>query len=153
MLDELSVGNVESIPDEEWSYDFDLKVMAAVRLIRLVLPHMRVAQGGSIVNILHFGAKAPWAGSLPTSASRAAGLALTKALSKELAAENIRVNAILIGSMESADRLVVALKRVEGLLQSILRRGRRDRSTRSRSGPARNLQIWRPICCRHVRPI
>lgn len=46
-------------------------------------------------------AKAPGAGSTPTSVSRAAGLALTKALSKELGPDNIRVNAVLVGLVES----------------------------------------------------
>jgi NAD(P)-dependent dehydrogenase (short-subunit alcohol dehydrogenase family) len=96
-----STGTVESVPDEEWAYDIELKVMAAVRLTRLVLPYLRASDGGSIVNILNVGARAPRAGSLPTAASRAAGLAITKSLSKELAPENIRVNAVLIGSIES----------------------------------------------------
>jgi NAD(P)-dependent dehydrogenase (short-subunit alcohol dehydrogenase family) len=94
-------GRFESVTDEQWSYDLDLKVRAAVRLIRLVLPHMRPTGGGSIVNVLNIGAKAPAAGSLPTAASRAAGLAITKALSKEFGPENIRVNAVLIGLIES----------------------------------------------------
>jgi NAD(P)-dependent dehydrogenase (short-subunit alcohol dehydrogenase family) len=94
-------GSIESVSEEEWDYDIDLKVRAAVRLIRLALPHMRSAGGGSIVNVLNIGAKAPGANSLPTTASRAAGLAITKALSKELAPANIRVNAVLIGSIES----------------------------------------------------
>lgn len=38
---------------------------------------------------------------MPTSVSRAAGLALTKALSKEYAADNVRVNAVLIGMIKS----------------------------------------------------
>jgi NAD(P)-dependent dehydrogenase (short-subunit alcohol dehydrogenase family) len=46
-------------------------------------------------------AKAPGAGSAPSSVSRAAGMALMKALSKELAPDGIRVNAILIGLIES----------------------------------------------------
>jgi NAD(P)-dependent dehydrogenase (short-subunit alcohol dehydrogenase family) len=45
--------------------------------------------------------KAPDALSTPTSVSRAAGLALTKALSRELGPEGIRVNAVLIGVIES----------------------------------------------------
>lgn len=94
-------GKVEAVSDDDWSYDLDLKVKAAVRLIRLVLPHMRGRGGGSIVNVLNIGAKAPAAGSLPTAASRAAGLAITKALSKELGPDNIRVNAVLIGFVES----------------------------------------------------
>ncbi|MGX7680985.1 SDR family NAD(P)-dependent oxidoreductase [Jatrophihabitans sp. DSM 45814] len=93
-------GAIESVTDEDWQADFDLKVMAAVRLTRLALPHFP-ATGGAIVNVLNTGAKAPSAGSLPTTASRAAGLAITKALSKELAPRGIRVNAVCIGLVES----------------------------------------------------
>ena len=62
---------------------------------------MRAAGGGAIVNLLNTGAKAPAAASTPTSVSRAAGLALTKALSKEYAPQNIRVNAVMIGLIKS----------------------------------------------------
>ena len=62
---------------------------------------MRQAGGGRIVNILNTGAKTPGARSLPTSVSRAAGLALTKALSKELAPDGILVNAVCIGPVKS----------------------------------------------------
>ena len=46
-------------------------------------------------------AKAPGAASEPSAVSRAAGMALMKALSKELGPDGIRVNAILIGLIES----------------------------------------------------
>lgn len=92
---------VESISDEEWQADLDLKVTGAARMLRLALPGLRAAGGGSVVNVLAVGAKAPGARSLPSAASRAAGLAITKAASKELAPENIRVNALLIGLVES----------------------------------------------------
>ena len=84
-----------------WDDDLDLKVRSAIRLIRLALPHLRAAGGGSIVNVLAIAAKAPAAGSTPTSVSRAAGLALTKALSRELGPDQIRVNAVLIGIVRS----------------------------------------------------
>jgi NAD(P)-dependent dehydrogenase (short-subunit alcohol dehydrogenase family) len=96
-----AAGRIEDVDDETWLGDLDLKVLAAVRLIRLCLPHLRASGGGAIVNVLNTGAKAPTASSLPTSASRAAGLAITKALSKELAPDGIRVNAVLIGLVES----------------------------------------------------
>ncbi len=86
--------------DAEWEDDLDLKLLAAVRLTRLVLPLLREA-GGSIVNVLAIGAKAPAAGSAPSSVSRAAGLALTKALSRELGPDGVRVNAVLIGLVAS----------------------------------------------------
>lgn len=96
-----SAGRIEDVPDEEWTADLELKVLAAVRLARLTVPHLRAAGGGSIVNVLNIGAKAPGAGSLPTTASRAAGLALTKSLSKELGPDGIRVNAVLVGLIAS----------------------------------------------------
>jgi len=86
--------------DADWHDDLELKVMAAVRLTRMVLPHFRLG-GGSVLNVLAIAGKAPGAGSTPTSVSRAAGLALTKALSKELGSDGVRVNAILIGLVES----------------------------------------------------
>ncbi|MFE2431867.1 SDR family oxidoreductase [Streptomyces sp. NPDC059373] len=91
----------EQQDDTVWDEDLQLKLHASVRLTRLALPHLRAAGGGSVVNTLAVSAKAPGAGSTPTSVSRAAGLALTKALSKELGADNIRVNAVLIGLVES----------------------------------------------------
>jgi NAD(P)-dependent dehydrogenase (short-subunit alcohol dehydrogenase family) len=96
-----AAGRIEDVGDDTWIADFDLKVLAAVRLIRLCLPYLRASDAGAIVNVLNIGAKAPTASSLPTSASRAAGLTITKALSKELAADGVRVNAILIGLVES----------------------------------------------------
>lgn len=47
------------------------------------------------------GAKQPFAGSFPTTINRAAGLALTKALSKEYAGDNILVNAVAVGKIKS----------------------------------------------------
>ncbi|MFY0538486.1 SDR family NAD(P)-dependent oxidoreductase [Nannocystis pusilla] len=95
-------GAFESLTDDAWQDDLDLKLFAALRLIRLAIPHMRKVGGGSIVNLLNIGARQPAAGSMPSTVSRAAGLALTKALSKELAPEQIRVNAVLIGLVKSA---------------------------------------------------
>ena len=85
--------------DEEWREDYELKVIAATDLVRRFLPVLR--DGGSILNIVATKGKAPSADSTPTSASRAAGLALTKALAGELAPRQIRVNALVIGLIES----------------------------------------------------
>jgi 3-oxoacyl-[acyl-carrier protein] reductase len=97
-----AASSLMDLDDDAWRTDFELKVMAAVRLCRLAVPHMRERGGGAIVNASIGGAKAPPARQLPTSLSRAAGLNLTKSLSAEFAPENIRVNAICIGLIESA---------------------------------------------------
>lgn len=96
-----SASRVEDTTDEDWTADLELKLMAAVRLTRLALPLLRVQGAGSIVNVLAISAKTPGASTSPTSVSRAAGMALTKALSKELGPSQIRVNAVLIGLIES----------------------------------------------------
>jgi NAD(P)-dependent dehydrogenase (short-subunit alcohol dehydrogenase family) len=96
-----SGGRVDQVSDEDWIADLNLKVLGAVRCTRLAVPHLITAGGGAIVNVLNVGAKAAGAGSLPTTASRAAGLAITKAASKDLGRHGIRVNAVLIGLVES----------------------------------------------------
>src|SRR5207245_1630961 len=73
----------DTVTDEDWQGDLDLKLFAAIRMCRLALPGMRERKWGRIVNVLNIGAKAPAADSTPTSVSRAAGLALPKAQSKE----------------------------------------------------------------------
>ena len=90
-------GEFESVTDALWQQDLDLKLFAAIRLTRLVIPHMKTQGGGRIVNITTIGAKQPRARSTPTTVSRAAGLALTKALSKEFAPFNILVNTVSLG--------------------------------------------------------
>lgn len=91
----------ESLTDEQLEADLQLKLFAAVRASRQVLPHLRASGGGAILNVLAISAKAPGARSIPTSLSRAAGMALTKALSKEVGPEQVRVNAVLIGNVQS----------------------------------------------------
>ena len=95
-----SAGALESIDDATWEGDFQLKLMAAVRLTRLALPRLRAAKG-SVLFTLAVAAKAPASASEPSSVTRAAGMALMKALSKELAPDGVRVNAVLIGLIES----------------------------------------------------
>ncbi len=95
-----SAGALETIDDATWESDFQLKLMAAVRLTRLALPHLRVSRG-AVLFTLAMAAKAPGASSEPSSVTRAAGMALMKALSKELAPDGVRVNAVLIGLIES----------------------------------------------------
>jgi NAD(P)-dependent dehydrogenase (short-subunit alcohol dehydrogenase family) len=96
-----AAGRVDQVSDEVWLDDLNLKVLGAVRCTRLAVPHLAASGNGAIVNVLAVAAKAPGAGSLPTSASRAAGLAMTKAASKDLGAQGIRVNAVLVGLVES----------------------------------------------------
>ncbi len=94
-------GRFEEITDEIWQADFDLKLFAAIRLCRLALPGMKARRWGRIINVLNIGAKAPSAGSAPTSVTRAAGMALTKVLAGEGAPHNVLVNALCTGYIVS----------------------------------------------------
>ena len=92
----------EQVDEATWQYDFDLKVMGAIRLCRLVIPHMKRRGGGRIINVTTVGGKVPMARALPTSVSRAAGINLTKSLANEYAADKILVNTICLGIVKSA---------------------------------------------------
>jgi len=94
-------GTFTEISDETWQADIDLKLMAAVRLCRLVMPGMQERRWGRIINVLNVGAKAPWGGSAPTAVTRAAGMALTKVLANEGAPHNVLVNALCTGFIAS----------------------------------------------------
>lgn len=94
-------GLFADISDEIWQADIDLKLFAAIRLCRLALPEMRLRKWGRVINILNTGAKAPPAEGAPTAVTRAAGMALTKVIAKEVVADNVLVNALLVGRIES----------------------------------------------------
>ena len=86
---------------DDWEYDFDLKVWGAVRLIQESIPEMRKVGGGRIINVTNLGGRTPGPASMPTSISRAAGIAITKGLSKDLAKDNILVSTVCIGLIKS----------------------------------------------------
>lgn len=91
----------EQVETALWKEDLDVKLFGAIHCSRYALPYMKEVGGGSIVNITTSSAKTPPASGLPTNVSRAAGLALTKAMSKDLASYQIRVNTVCIGLIRS----------------------------------------------------
>ena len=91
----------EMISAELWKQDLDLKLFAAINCANAAIPYMRERGGGSIVNVTATMAKTAPASSLPTSVSRAAGMTLTNAMSKDLGKDHIRVNTVCIGLIRS----------------------------------------------------
>ena len=91
----------DQVTDPEWYHDIDLKLMAAVRTSKLVIPYMKKQGAGRIINITHVGGKAPGSNSSPSSVTRAAGIALTKAMSKDYAKDNILVNTVCVGFLKA----------------------------------------------------
>src|SRR5436190_4824715 len=98
-------GPSEELTDEMWQADLDLKLFAQIRFSRLLFPQMKQRKWGRIIAILNIGAKAPGANSAPTSVSRAAQMAFTKALSMEGAPHNVLVNSLHVGVIVS-DQIV-----------------------------------------------
>ncbi|MBL4691000.1 MAG: SDR family oxidoreductase [Rhodospirillales bacterium] len=94
-------GPFEEITDDIWQADLDLKLFGAIRFSRLVLPDMKARRWGRILNILNSGAKAPPAEGAPTAVTRAAGLAMTKAMAGEFAPYNVLVNSLHVGRIKS----------------------------------------------------
>ncbi len=110
------------VDDRAWQTDWDLKLMAAVRFCRLVIPLMKQRGGGSIVNVTTVGGKAPAPRSLPTSVTRAAGINLTKSLAGEYAADRIRVNTVCLGLAKSAQLARRATGDLEAHWKEVARR-------------------------------
>jgi 3-oxoacyl-[acyl-carrier protein] reductase len=90
-------GTFETLTDDDWREDLDVKLFSMIRCSREALPHMRARGGGRIVNINAVYGKYPDPTFFATSTIRAACLSFTKALSMELAKDNVLVNTVNIG--------------------------------------------------------
>jgi NAD(P)-dependent dehydrogenase (short-subunit alcohol dehydrogenase family) len=105
----------ETISDDDWHADLELKLFGAIRLIRLALPGMKERRWGRIINIVNTGGKTPRARSAPTTVSRAAGIALTKVLAGEYAPHNILINALCTGLIITDQTERITQSRAPGL--------------------------------------
>ena len=50
----------DDLDDDDWHADLDLKLMGAVRCVRLVIPQMKLVGGGRIINVTHPGGQTAW---------------------------------------------------------------------------------------------
>lgn len=92
---------VLELTDEQWHTGMDVYLLNVIRPTRLVVPHMQKQGGGSIINISTAWAFEPSA-MFPTSAVFRAGLAaFTKLFSDSYAKDNIRMNNVLPGWIDS----------------------------------------------------
>ena len=90
-------GGFETLSDEDWVADLDVKLFSLIRCSREVIPHMRAAGSGRIVNIGAVYGRYPDPVFFGTSVNRAAGNSFTKTLALELAKDDILVNGVNIG--------------------------------------------------------
>jgi len=94
-------GSFDDLDDEAWRLAFELNLMSTVRMIREALPYMRTGGWGRIINITSTSVKAPIQGLLLSNALRTGVIGMAKTLSIEVAAENITVNNICPGRIDT----------------------------------------------------
>jgi NAD(P)-dependent dehydrogenase (short-subunit alcohol dehydrogenase family) len=94
-------GGFTSITDGEWQASWDLNMMGTVRPTRAAMPEIERRGGGSIVIVGSVNAYYPDPSIYEYSATKAAVTNFAKALSKELAPKNIRVNSVSPGPVST----------------------------------------------------
>ena len=117
-------GPFERFADADWQAAFELTLMSAVRLIRLVLPSMRERGGGTIVCMSSSSIKQPISNLLLSNVMRAGVAGLAKTLADELAGDHIRINTVVPGRIATpriaqldlinAERAGIELAEIEG---------------------------------------
>ncbi|HVM83466.1 MAG TPA: glucose 1-dehydrogenase [Candidatus Binatia bacterium] len=111
----------EVLKDEEWQRVLDVNLTGTFACCQAAYPHMKRAGGGKIINI---GSMLSIFGAAPNAAyaaSKGAVVQLTKSLAVAWAADNIQVNAILPGWIDT-ELTVAARQQIEGLNERVLAR-------------------------------
>ena len=93
--------SVEDYDPAEWRRLIEVNLIGTYEVSRLVIPHMRTRPHGRVVNIASLAGKEGTPNSSAYSAAKAGVIAFTKALGKELAETNIRVNCIAPAAIET----------------------------------------------------
>jgi NAD(P)-dependent dehydrogenase (short-subunit alcohol dehydrogenase family) len=95
------VGPLEELDLDEVRALLELNVIAVLRVLRALVPHLRERGGGRVVNLASGAGLAGTALMAPYSASKHAVVGLCRTAARELAADGIAVNALCPGCVDS----------------------------------------------------
>jgi meso-butanediol dehydrogenase / (S,S)-butanediol dehydrogenase / diacetyl reductase len=98
----VSFGKLADLTEEQWDRVMDVNAKGVFLVSKYAIPKMRGRGAGAIVNIASVVGKIAMAELAHYSASKAAVISITQALAGELAADNIRVNAVCPGIVETS---------------------------------------------------
>jgi len=98
----IGVQRVEDMSEPEWDRIMNVNAKGPFLCCRAVIPLLRRVRGGTIVNIASVSGKDGYPGLAHYSASKYAVIGFTNSLAKELAREEITVNAICPGVVRTA---------------------------------------------------
>jgi NAD(P)-dependent dehydrogenase (short-subunit alcohol dehydrogenase family) len=94
-------GSVETTTDAEWDRIIATNLTSVFQISRVAIPHIRRTGGGSIVNVASVHAFATTTEIAAYAASKGAIVALSRQMALDFAADRIRVNAIVVGSVDT----------------------------------------------------
>lgn len=119
-----AVGDVVASSPAEWQGVFAVNVFGVANMSRAVLPAMRSAGRGAIVNTCSVVASVGLVERAVYSASKGAVLALTRAMAADEVRHGIRVNCVSPGTVASpwVERVVAASPDPDGTLEALRRR-------------------------------
>jgi 3-oxoacyl-[acyl-carrier protein] reductase len=107
------------VRDEDWDTQLDTNLKGAFAMARAAARPMVKQRGGAIINLVSVVGEMGNAGQAAYAASKAGLMGLTKALARELASRNIRVNAVSPGFIETDMTSKIDAAMRKRLLESI----------------------------------
>ncbi|WP_213776630.1 SDR family NAD(P)-dependent oxidoreductase [Caballeronia sp. dw_276] len=131
-----STQPLDECDPEEWQRVIEVNLLGTYHICRIVLPAMRRAQSGRIVNIASLAGKEGTANASAYSAAKAGVIAMTKSLGKELAQTGILVNGIAPAAVETPLLKQMAASHVQTMI---------DKSPMGRLGTTQEvaaLALW-----------